>query len=403
MQVHPDAPLPNACPPLTSLRPWPHFAGDAIWSAFGLFSFICLIPAEDSTMVSAQQQSLALSALRVSTSTLQLNIPIFAPIGAVPGQSLSGFSRVVGRDGEEALVSMEMDNLDHDEVTSIDLMAPITFVSDCARAALRPHLRADFTDDGLVSFASEYILANFDASQQVWKRVGGHARGSCFTVPFGPPIDPIDSFHVTLIWPLMPLFAALQQEQLKGSAARALAASSAKWIVCGVHIKPNIIAPLTSALRFLFDNLSDVRRCSSIADVLAADSVLLFLQGSKATSGSKTFVKALDDMFKPQPPMVQYEPNLMQCLRSLGCKASPPSSLFANFCRHAIFLSQVSDVGRLWTEFIRELRWYWENTDELPAVCGQPPEHSTGYIEQKLCMLQVLFPPPDRNLQTLTF
>lgn len=142
-------------------------------------------------------------------------------------------------------------------------------------------------------------------------------------------------------------------------------------------------------MRFLFENLSDVRRCSCIADLLAADSVTLFLQGSKATHGSKTFVKALDDMFKPQPPTMQYEPGMMQGLRSLGCKASPPSSLFALFCRHAMFLSQVSDVGRLWAEFVRELRWYWENVDQLPAVCSQPPDHSTGYIEQKLCMLQL--------------
>ena len=403
LQVHADARLPNACPPLASLRPWPHFAGDAIWSAFGLYSFICLVPAEDSSMVSAQQQSLALSALRVSTSTLQLNVPIFAPIGAVPGQGLSGFSRVVGNDGAEALISMEMDNLDDEEAAGVDPAAPITYIGECTRALVRPHMRATFTDNSMVTFASEYILANFDAPQQVWKKVGGHARGSCFTVPFGPAIDPIDSFHVTLVWPLMPLFAALQQELLKGAAAKALAASSAKWIVCRVHVKPNIDSPLASALRFLFENLSDVRRCGGIADLLAADSVTLFLQGSKATPGSKTFVKALDDMFMPQPLMMQYEPGVMQGLRSLGCKASPPTSLFAIFCRHAMFLSQVSDVGRLWAEFVRELRWFWENTDQLPAVCSQAPDHSTGYIEQKLCMLQVPCPPRNRNLQTLTF
>jgi hypothetical protein len=268
-----------------------------------------------------------------------------------------------------------------------------SYICECTRATLQPHLRANFTDNSMVTFASEYILASFDAPQQVWKKVGGHARGSVFTLPFGPAIDPIDSFHVTLVWPLMPLFAALQQELLKGPAAKALAASSAKWIVCSVRVKPNIESSLASALRFLFENLSDVRRCSCIADLLAADSVTLFLQGSKATHGSKTFVKALDDMFKPQPPTMQYEPGMMQGLRSLGCKASPPSSLFALFCRHAMFLSQVSDVGRLWAEFVRELRWYWENVDQLPAVCCQPPDHSTGYIEQKLCMLQVSFVP----------
>ena len=101
---------------------------------------------------------------------------------------------------------MEMDNLDDDEVAGIDSMAPMTYVSECTRAALQPHLRENFTDNGMVTFASEYILANFDASQQVWKKVGGHARGSHFTVPFGPPIDPIDSFHVTLVWPLLLLF-----------------------------------------------------------------------------------------------------------------------------------------------------------------------------------------------------
>ena len=108
-------------------------------------------------------------------------------------------------------------------------------------------------------------------------------------------------------------------------------------------------------------------------------------------------------MFMPQPLMMQYEPGVMHGLRSLGCKASPPTSLFAIFCRHAMFLSQVSDVGRLWAEFVRELRWFWENTDQLPAVCSQAPDHSTGYIEQKLCMLQVPCPPRNRNLQTLTF
>jgi hypothetical protein len=402
LQVHPDAQLPNACPPLASLRPWPHFAGDTIWSAFGLFSFICLVPAEDVTMVTAQQQSLALSALRVSTSTLQLNVPIFAPIGAVPGQSLSGFSRVLGNDGMEALVSMEIDNLDEEEAAGVDSMAPLTYIGECTRAVLRPHLRANFTDNSMVTFVSEYILANFDAPQQVWKKVGGHARGSFFVLPFGPAIDPIDSFHVTLVWPLVPLFAALQQELLKGPTAKALAASSAKWIVCSVRLKPDIESPLACALRFLFENLSDVRRCASIADLLAADSVTLFLQGSKSSSGSKTFVKALDDMFKPQPPTMQYEAGLMQGLRSLGCKASPPSSLFALFCRHAMFLCQVSDVGRLWAEFVRELRWYWENVDQLPAVCNQPPDHSTGYIEQKLCMLQVYAAPASCAFTTST-
>ena len=340
-------------------------------------------------MVTAQQQSLALSALRVSTCTLELNVPIFAPIGAVPGQGLSGFSRVLSKSGVEAVVSMEMDVLDDDEAAGVDSMTPITFTSDCAHAAIDPHWRGDFTDNGMVTFASEYIVANFDSSQKVWKKVGGHARGSYFTVPFGPPIDPIDSFHVTLVWPLMPLFAALQQEMRKGSAAKALAASSAKWIVCSVHTKPSIESPLTSALRFVFDSLSGIRRCSCIAEVLAGDSVMLFLQGSTAPPGSKSFVKALDDMFKVQPPIMTYELNHMQCLRSLGCKASPPTSLFANFCRHALFLSQESDVARLWAEFVRELRWYWENMDQLPAVCGQPPDHSTGYIEQKLCMLQL--------------
>ena len=136
LQVHPDAHLPIACPPLSSLRPWPHFAGDAIWSAFGLFSFICLIPAEDVTMVTAQQQSLALSALRVSTSTLQLNVPIFAPIGGIPGHSLSGFSRVIGRDGVEALVSMEMDNVDDEEEAGIDCMSPLTYVTRFPRCCV---------------------------------------------------------------------------------------------------------------------------------------------------------------------------------------------------------------------------------------------------------------------------
>jgi hypothetical protein len=65
----------------------------------------------------------------VSTSTLQLNVPIFAPIGGIPGHSLSGFSRVIGRDGVEAIVSMEMDNVDDEEEAGIDCMSPLTYVT----------------------------------------------------------------------------------------------------------------------------------------------------------------------------------------------------------------------------------------------------------------------------------
>jgi hypothetical protein len=57
-----------------------------------------------------------------------------------------------------------------------------------------------------------------------------------------------------------------------------------------------LILYIAYPLRFVFDSLSGIRRCSCIADVLAADSVMLFLQGSKAPPGSKSFVKALDDM-----------------------------------------------------------------------------------------------------------
>ncbi len=51
-----DGHLPiSDLPPLSTFRPWPQQL-DAIWAAFGLFSFICVIPAEDSTIVTAQQQ-----------------------------------------------------------------------------------------------------------------------------------------------------------------------------------------------------------------------------------------------------------------------------------------------------------------------------------------------------------
>ncbi|PPR83224.1 hypothetical protein GOBAR_AA37484 [Gossypium barbadense] len=78
--------------------------------------------------------------------------------------------------------------------------------------------------------------------------------------------------------------------------------------------------------------------------------------------------------------------------RSQAIKGAPLESLFAQFCLHSLWFGNCSirAIAVLWVEFVREIRWYWEESQPLPKM----PAHgsidlATCLINQKLQMLAI--------------
>ncbi|XP_057548295.1 uncharacterized protein LOC130826744 isoform X2 [Amaranthus tricolor] len=77
---------------------------------------------------------------------------------------------------------------------------------------------------------------------------------------------------------------------------------------------------------------------------------------------------------------------------SRAIKGAPSESLFAQFCLHALWLGNcnIRAIAILWIEFIREVRWCWEESQPLPKVTiNDTIDLSSCLIYQKLQMLAI--------------
>ncbi|KAL4558396.1 hypothetical protein LXL04_036596 [Taraxacum kok-saghyz] len=73
-------------------------------------------------------------------------------------------------------------------------------------------------------------------------------------------------------------------------------------------------------------------------------------------------------------------------------KGAPLETLFAQFCLHSLWFGDcnILAIAVLWIEFIREVRWYWEESQPLPRMpTNSTIDLSTCLVNQKLQMLAI--------------
>ncbi|XP_020578793.1 rab3 GTPase-activating protein catalytic subunit isoform X3 [Phalaenopsis equestris] len=73
-------------------------------------------------------------------------------------------------------------------------------------------------------------------------------------------------------------------------------------------------------------------------------------------------------------------------------KGAPLGSLFAQFCLHALWLGNcnIRAIATLWIEFVREVRWCWEESQPLPKMSASSNiDLTTCLVHQKLQMLAI--------------
>ncbi|XP_021278490.1 rab3 GTPase-activating protein catalytic subunit isoform X1 [Herrania umbratica] len=77
---------------------------------------------------------------------------------------------------------------------------------------------------------------------------------------------------------------------------------------------------------------------------------------------------------------------------SRAIKGAPVESLFAQFCLHSLWFGNcnIRAIAVLWIEFVREIRWCWEESQPLPKMSANGSiDLATCLINQKLQMLAI--------------
>eukprot|EP00250_Pteridium_aquilinum_P017952 c23859_g4_i1 orf=95-2845(-) len=73
-----------------------------------------------------------------------------------------------------------------------------------------------------------------------------------------------------------------------------------------------------------------------------------------------------------------------------GIKGAPTGSLFAQFCLQALWFGNcnICAISVLWVDFVREVRWCWEELQPLPRISDEEnPNFDTCLVHQKLQLL----------------
>ncbi|KAF8397225.1 hypothetical protein HHK36_016135 [Tetracentron sinense] len=84
---------------------------------------------------------------------------------------------------------------------------------------------------------------------------------------------------------------------------------------------------------------------------------------------------------------------------SRSIKGAPLESLFAQFCLHSLWFGNcnIRAIAMLWIEFVREVRWCWEESQPLPRMLTNGViDLSTCVIHQKLQMLAICIEKKDQ-------
>ncbi|KAF9593370.1 hypothetical protein IFM89_022069 [Coptis chinensis] len=142
-----------------------------------------------------------------------------------------------------------------------------------------------------------------------------------------------------------------------------------------------------SQLRLLINALDISFRGQFIEDFVSGPDDLK----SSATVPPPTVLdRVLKDLFHEGMQIPDYSKGEHKSSRAI--KGSPLESLFAQFCLHSLWFGDcnIRALAGLWKEFVREVRWFWEEAQMLPRMqCNGSVDLSTCLIHQKLQMLAI--------------
>lgn len=100
--------------------------------------------------------------------------------------------------------------------------------------------------------------------------------------------------------------------------------------------------------------------------------------------------RILKDLFHEGPPISKSSVNGHKYARNI--KGAPLESLFTQFCLHSLWFGScnIRAISVLWIEFVREVRWCWEELHPLPMMSNDGTiDTSCCLVHQKLQMLAV--------------
>ncbi|XP_077243416.1 rab3 GTPase-activating protein catalytic protein [Tasmannia lanceolata] len=203
--------------------------------------------------------------------------------------------------------------------------------------------------------------------------------------------DPVKGFELIAMWSSRSVESSLDMAELENASSH----EAKKWLLLPM-LTPNLnsdpkgnVVGFASQLRLLVSALELSFKAQFMEDFLSGENPgSENLKPSAATPPPTVVDRVLKDLFHEGELISNYAKAEQKNSRVI--KGAPLESLFAQFCLHSLWFGNchIRAIALLWIEFVREVRWCWEESQPLPRMLTNGViDLSTCLIHQKLQML----------------
>ncbi|KAI3994321.1 hypothetical protein MKX01_012578, partial [Papaver californicum] len=199
--------------------------------------------------------------------------------------------------------------------------------------------------------------------------------------------DPIKGFELSSAWSNKMIKSSLDMAEIENTSSH----EAETWLLCPI-LSPNLDGANTvgfaSQLHLLINALNISFEAQFMEDFISVEKHAS--DTSAAVPPPTVLDRVLKDLFHQGAQMSDYSNSDHKYSRTI--KGAPLESLFAQFCLHSLWFGtcNIRAVAMLWIEFVREVRWCWEELQPLPKMLKYGSiDLSTCLIHQKLQMLAV--------------
>ncbi|KAK4274842.1 hypothetical protein QN277_018012 [Acacia crassicarpa] len=204
--------------------------------------------------------------------------------------------------------------------------------------------------------------------------------------------DPVRGFELIAIWSEKIVESSMEMAELENSSPH----EAEKWFITP-NFSPNVLEGskgkrigFSSQLHLVVDALEMSFEAQFIEDFVSAENPGSDNLKSMVIPSPTVIDRVMRELFHDGVQLTDFIDGEHKTSRAI--KGAPLESLFAQFCLHSLWFGNcnIRAIAVLWVEFVREVRWCWEESQPLPRMLMNGTiDLSTCLVNQKLQMLAI--------------
>ncbi|KAI5060135.1 hypothetical protein GOP47_0024555 [Adiantum capillus-veneris] len=206
--------------------------------------------------------------------------------------------------------------------------------------------------------------------------------------------DPIKGFELVATWSNRLVESSLDMAEFENVSTF----EADKWLLAPVitqGLEGNLEmsqVSFASRMRNLLEAFFASTEAKFMEDFCTGDSpVMQKITSSTAVPPQSVLDRVLKSLLPEGATVLTMDDGNKQHEIARAIKGAPTNSLFAQFCLQALWFGNcnICAISVLWIEFVREVRWCWEEMQPLPRMLKEEenPSFDTCLVHQKLQLL----------------